>query len=224
MRRWIYNRYSPVWAPFFLRLALGTVFMAHGWMKLHGPLGTSEGFNIADWGWPNPEMWAWIVATVEFFGGLLIVCGLLTRFAAIAIAGVMAAAIWYVKLREGFIGGFEFELTLLMMAIALVFSGGGRLSIDYEILSWGAPPRRRIDLEETNEITAPALEPLEKVDSQESELQETEPQDTEKAESEGTRPEEAQKPESEETQPEEARKAESETPQRSESSGTPGGG
>jgi putative oxidoreductase len=173
MRRWIYNRYFPVWAPFFLRLALGTVFMAHGWVKLHGPLGTPEGFNIADWGWPRPEMWAWAVATVEFFGGLLVICGLLTRFAAAAIASVMAAAIYNVKLQEGFIGGFEFEFTLLMVAVALVFSGGGRFSIDYEILGWGAPPRRHIDLEETNEVAAPEAEQEEETEPEEIEEKET---------------------------------------------------
>jgi len=63
----------------------------------------------------------------------------------------MAAAILQVKLQQGLIGGFEFEFTLLMGAIALVISGGGRLSVDYEILGWGAPPRRHIDLEEISE-------------------------------------------------------------------------
>ena len=52
---------------------------------------------------------------------------------------------------KGFIGGFEFEFTLLMVAVALVVSGGGRLSVDYEILGWGAPPGRHIDLEEIND-------------------------------------------------------------------------
>ena len=161
MRRWIYNRYFPVSSPFFLRLALGTVFMAHGWVKMHGPLGTPEGFNIADWGWPNAELWAWAVAGVEFFGGLLVVCGLFTRFAAACIAGVMAATILEVKLQQGLIGGFEFEFTLLMGAVALVISGGGRLSVDYEILGWGAPPRRHIDLEEINESNAIKTEEME---------------------------------------------------------------
>jgi putative oxidoreductase len=148
MRWWLLNRYFPDWGPFFLRLALGTVFMANGWEKLQGPLGTPEGFNIETWGWPYPLFWAWAVAIVEFFGGLAVVVGLFTRFAALFIAGVMAMAIVQIRVNEGFIDGLEFEFTLLMVALCLVVTGGGRFSVDYEILGWGAPPRRRADLEE----------------------------------------------------------------------------
>jgi uncharacterized membrane protein YphA (DoxX/SURF4 family) len=150
LRWWIMNRYFPDWGPLFLRLALGAVIMAHGWEKMQGPLGTAEGFNIESWGWRYPLFWAWAVAGVEFFGGLLVVCGLFTRFAALFIAGVMAVAIMKVKLHQGLVGGFEFDFTLFMIAICLIVTGGGRLSIDYEILSWGAPPRRRADLEEVD--------------------------------------------------------------------------
>ncbi len=148
IRWWLLNRYFPDWGPLFLRLAAGAVFMAHGWQKMGGPLGTPEGFNIESWGWPHSAAWAFAVASVEFFGGLLVVCGLLTRLAALCVAGVMVMAIIKVKLDQGFVDGFEFEFTLLMVALCLVVTGGGRLSIDYEILGWGAPPRRRADLEE----------------------------------------------------------------------------
>ena len=84
--RSLLTRVLPDWGPIFLRLALGTVFMAHGWAKLGSPLGTSGGFNIANWGWPYPVFWAWVVVLVETFGGLLIVVGLLTRVAALLIA------------------------------------------------------------------------------------------------------------------------------------------
>ena len=144
---WVVNRYFPDSAPFFLRVALGTVFMAHGWAKMQGPLGTPEGFNIDSWGWPYPVLWVWAVASIEFFGGLLVIVGLFTRFAAASIAGVMALAILKVKLNQGFVGGFELELTLLMIAFTLVIIGGGKFSVDYEILGWGAPPRRRADRE-----------------------------------------------------------------------------
>ncbi len=140
--RWLLNKYFPEWGGLFLRLALGSVFMAHGWAKLNGPLGSPEGFNIDAWGWPYPEVWAWVVAIVETLGGLLIVVGLFTRFAAALSACVMVVAVVQVKLPSGFIGGFELEFTLLMIAIALVMSGAGRISVDRDVLGWGGPPKR----------------------------------------------------------------------------------
>jgi putative oxidoreductase len=116
--------------------------MAHGWAKLNGPLGTPEGFNIDSWGWPYPVAWAWIVVLVETFGGLLIIVGLFTRISAALIACVMVAAILQVRLASGFIGGFELDFTLLMVALALVITGAGRLSVDRDVLGWGAPPKR----------------------------------------------------------------------------------
>lgn len=132
----------PDWGALFLRLALGTVFIAHGWEKLGTPIGTPAGFNIDSWGWPQPAFWAWVVALVESFGGLLVLVGLLTRIAAFLIAIVMGVVIYQIRLAEGFVGGFDFELTLLLVAVALMLTGGGRLSIDRDILGWGAPPSR----------------------------------------------------------------------------------
>jgi len=140
--RWILNRYFPEWGGFLLRLALGTVFIAHGWTKLNGPLGTPEGFNIEAWGWPYPVLWAWVVAVVETLGGLLILVGLFTRFAAALIACVMATAIINVKLPAGFVGGFEIDFVLLLIALSLVVGGAGRISVDRDVLGWGAPPKR----------------------------------------------------------------------------------
>jgi len=138
--RWLLRRYLPDWGPIALRFALGTVFMAHGWAKISGPLGTSEGFNIERWGWAYPVLWAWLVALVEFFGGLLVIVGLFTRIAAALIGCVMVLAILKVKLNRGFMGGFEFEFALLMIALSLVLTGGGRLSVDRDVLGWGGPP------------------------------------------------------------------------------------
>ncbi len=140
--QWLLNKYFPEWGTIPLRLALGAVFVAHGWAKLNGPLGTPEGFNIESWGWPYPVFWAWVVAIVETLGGLLIVVGLFTRIAAFLIVCEMVVAILEVKLARGFIGGFEYELTLLMIAASLVVTGAGRLSVDRDVLGWGAPPKR----------------------------------------------------------------------------------
>jgi uncharacterized membrane protein YphA (DoxX/SURF4 family) len=143
--RWLLRRYFPDWGPVLLRLALGMILAAHGWEKLHGPLGTPEGFNIESWGWPYPLLWAYVVAIVEFFGGLLLVVGLFARFAATFVICVIVVAITKVTLTTGFIGGFELELALLAIAVSLVFTGAGALSIDRDILGWGAPGTRRED-------------------------------------------------------------------------------
>ncbi len=121
-----------------MRLALGTVFMAHGWAKLADPLGSPEGLTIASWGWAYPVFWAWAVALVETFGGLLVIVGLFTRTAAALIAVVMIVAILKVRLERGLVGGFEFELALLAIAIALVLTGAGRFSVDWDVLDRGA--------------------------------------------------------------------------------------
>ena len=140
--RWFLTRYLPEWGTIPLRLALGLIFMAHGWAKLTGPLGTPEGFNVDSLGWPYPVFWAWVVALVETFGGLLVIVGLFTRVAAFLIACVMVVAILKVKLALRFVGGFEFDFALLMIAFALVITGAGRLSVDRDVLGWGAPPKR----------------------------------------------------------------------------------
>ena len=117
--------------------------MAHGWDKIQGPLGTLQGFNIEAWGWPFPTFWAWFVALVEVFGGLLIIVGLFTRRAAFLIACVLVVALVKVRASTGLVGGFELEFTLLMVAIALILSGPGRLSVDVDVLGkgvkWRAP-------------------------------------------------------------------------------------
>jgi putative oxidoreductase len=129
-----------------MRLALGIVFVAHGWAKLQGPQATPEGADIVGMGWSQPDLWAWLVALVEFFGGLCVIVGLFTRLSAFFIACVMTVAILNVKLTTGFVDGFEFEFTLLMMALALVLTGAGRLSVDRDILGWGAPPVLKHDV------------------------------------------------------------------------------
>ena len=136
------KRYFPDWAPIPLRLALGTVLMANGWLKINAPLGITAEFDTVAWGWPNPVFWAWVVALVETFGGLLIIVGLFTRTAATLIALVMILTIWTMRIGEGFVGGFEFHFALLMIAIALTVGGPGHFSVDNDVLGRPAVPRK----------------------------------------------------------------------------------
>lgn len=131
------------WGLIFIRLALGIIFMAHGGQKLFGWAGGAgfEGtiqFFETTWGIPMPLT---ILAMVtEFFGGLAVLLGCLTRLAALGLATVMGVAIYKIHYIHGFFlnwscspdrgHGIEFNLALLAMAATLLFSGAGNLSVD----------------------------------------------------------------------------------------------
>lgn len=120
-----------------VRLGLGTIFIAHGAQKLFGWFG---GYGLEATGqWMDsiglaPGYWMALAAgSAEFFGGLLIVLGLLTRAAALSAVATMIVAIVSVHLANGFFmsnNGYEFALALLLMAAALVLHGSGNVSLD----------------------------------------------------------------------------------------------
>ena len=118
-----------------LRVVLGITFILHGGQKLfvYGFAGVSGSF--AQMGIPAAGFFGPLVALVEFFGGIAIVFGLLTRLAALGVGATMAVAILTVHLKQGFFnpGGIEFPLALLASAIALVIAGAGRYSVDNAI-------------------------------------------------------------------------------------------
>lgn len=131
------------WGPLPLRLAVGTVFLVHGAQKLFvtGLGGLAE--TLGRLGVPAPAVAAGVVGLVEFAGGLALILGLFTRWAAALLAINMAVAILKVHLPAGFLlpRGYEFALTLLGGALALVLLGAGVPSID--AVRQGRPRRGR---------------------------------------------------------------------------------
>ncbi|MFI0468200.1 MULTISPECIES: DoxX family protein [Saccharopolyspora] len=120
-----------------LRLALGGIFLAHGAQKLFGILGGPgpDGFAMAlgKMGFENSAMLALVTGGTELGAGALLVLGLFTPLAAAGIVGVMGNAI-FLKLGAGFFaasGGFEFEATLGVLGLGLMFTGPGRVALDY---------------------------------------------------------------------------------------------
>ncbi len=124
-----------------LRVVLGVVFFAHGAQKMLGWFG-GYGFHgtmgfLTHVGLPAPV--AFLVICAEFFGGLGLIVGLLTRVAALGIAGEMIGAIFMVHLPNGFFmnwfgnqkgEGFEYHLLAIAMAAALLLRGAGAWSAD----------------------------------------------------------------------------------------------
>ena len=127
-------------ALLILRLFLGVVFVMHGSQKLLGAFGGSgiTGFAglLAKYGIEPHVLWAWVVAITEFVGGICILFGFLTRFWAAGLVIDMTVAVVKVHLVNGFFwtkGGFEFVLTLGIIALVLLMTGPGSLSMDRAI-------------------------------------------------------------------------------------------
>ena len=121
-----------VWlAPLFTRIVVGWVFLWSGWGKLtHLPLVTE---NFVGWGIPMPDLLAPFVSGVEFFGGILLLLGLLTRISAGALGVVMIVAIraaqWdQIDSLETLLG-FE-EVLYLALFLWLAIAGPGVIAID----------------------------------------------------------------------------------------------
>lgn len=132
---------SETWAMLPIRLALGTIMFAHGAQNV---LGWWGGPGLNQWTnqtAPFSEMrpsWLWMGAAAlsQLIGGPMVVIGLYTRIGAFFIACVMLVAILGVHWRSGFFikdGGFEYALSLLGMAAALLIHGGGSGSIDSQM-------------------------------------------------------------------------------------------
>ena len=115
-----------------IRVVLGIIMVAHGSQKLFtfGYAGVTAG--MAQSGLPLPALSAALIIAAEFGGGLLLIAGLFSRFAAAAIAFGMAVATVQVHLPNGFFAptGVEFTLMLAAAGLGILLTGPGRFSID----------------------------------------------------------------------------------------------
>lgn len=113
------------WSMLVLRVSLGAIFLAHGLQKISGFEGIVKWFGSIG----LPAILAYVVTAIETLGGAFLILGLFTRTAAAGILFVMLGAIFSVKISKGFIGGYEFDVSLLAMSVALILSGSNTFSL-----------------------------------------------------------------------------------------------
>jgi putative oxidoreductase len=128
----------------FIRLALGVVMFAHGAQKMlgwwggfgyPGTMGYFESMGI-------PAVFGFLAIAAEFFGGMGLIVGFLSRIAALGIAINMIVAIAMVHSQNGFFmnwtgkqagEGFEFHVLAIGIAFGVIVGGAGAFSIDHAL-------------------------------------------------------------------------------------------
>lgn len=127
--------YAPHLAALVLRVAVGTVLIAHGLQKLRGGVSGFAGV-VESVGAPFPTLTAYVVVAIEVLGGSLLLVGLLTRVWSTLAALFMVFTTLLVKLDSGLIApqgqgsGAELDILILAGALAITLMGPGTVSLD----------------------------------------------------------------------------------------------
>jgi putative oxidoreductase len=119
-----------------LRLGLGMIFVFYGYpMLFTNARRTAEFFASIGLPFPLP----YVAGTIELFGGLLLLAGLFTRYAALLLTGVMGVAIWKVHLGKGILAvpEYQFPLIVALACFTLATTGAGAISLDRMIFREG---------------------------------------------------------------------------------------
>lgn len=132
------------------RIFCGAVFLVHGTPKIFNLAGTATFFadNFGVPGWLSVP-----VAVLEFFGGILLIAGFLTRILAAAFTLEMAGAALFVHRTAGwdvFHGGYEYNIALILLLFVVLLIGPGSFSVD-RMIGW-----RRGRAERAGETVEPA--------------------------------------------------------------------
>lgn len=127
------NNKISQWTLALLRVVLGIIFTYHGYLKLFiaGGLPGTAGF-FAQVGIPMANYAAVVVAFAEFFGGLFLLLGMVTKWTTLVLTFQMLIAFLMVHLKNGLLvskGGYEFVLLILAGLVVLLANGAGELSV-----------------------------------------------------------------------------------------------
>jgi putative oxidoreductase len=126
-----------------LRVALGIIFITHGYPKLMKPnLEMQHAFVQHG----LPGQFVYVAGVLEVFGGLLLVLGLFARPAALLLAFEMGVAIWKMHSSGGILAVhiYEFPLALGAACVAIATIGAGLISVDESVLGLGRGKRRSL--------------------------------------------------------------------------------
>lgn len=130
----LYSSISP-YSYSIIRFIAGAILVYHGYGKLFG--GIIQGVAdhvIVPLGLPMPLAWAYFLGILEFFGGIALALGFLTRPIALMLTvEFLIITFWHSGNGYSFSspkGGFEYPLVLLVLYAAIFFRGAGRCSID----------------------------------------------------------------------------------------------
>src|ERR671937_1906948 len=119
------------YGPLPLRILAGIAFIIHGLPKLSNVAGTEHFFaNMIG----LPAAMALPVGLLEVVGGIALFVGVLTRIASILFIIEMIGSTITAKLSRGFVGGYELDMLLMAIAISLLLTGPGRISIEWNVL------------------------------------------------------------------------------------------
>ncbi len=133
---------KPLWSLFIVRVVLGVIFFAHGSQKVLGWFGgpglKATVSHMGSMGMPLPL--AYMVAFIEFLGGMGLIVGFLARLCGLGAAVIMIGAMATVHGKNGFFlniemkpgkgHGIEYNLALLAMGLGILISGAGAFSVD----------------------------------------------------------------------------------------------
>jgi putative oxidoreductase len=131
----IYDRLA-VFAQPLIRATLGIVFVPHGYDKLFAGKAATYAKNFANLGLEPGIFFAYFLGSLEFFGGIMLAIGLLTRPIAFMFFIEMAVATFLVHLPFGWFAtarGIELVVLLSLTSLAFAITGGGRFSVDRAI-------------------------------------------------------------------------------------------
>lgn len=120
-------------APLVLRVALGVVFVWHGYDKVFTIGLTNVAGFLGNMGFPMATVFAYILAYGEMIAGALLILGLLTHWASKFAAIVALVAFLMVHVSKGFSvanGGYEFIMLIFAAAVSILITGAGKYSLD----------------------------------------------------------------------------------------------
>jgi len=132
LHTFVHNFHRPDAAILLVRIAVGVVFIVHGWQKLALLDDMVTFFGLIG----LAPFWVYVVSFIEIVAGLAVLLGIFTRYGAALLAAVALVALLKVHYANGFFignGGYEFVLVLFLASVALFLSGSGGYSAMHRV-------------------------------------------------------------------------------------------